>query len=198
MISLSQKNIKNIIEKEYPDADNKILANKLGIKEQTLRQKASKLGVKKSERFEENYKDYKMTNIERNIIIGSLLGDGTLSKYGRNLNACYRENTEGSQVPYRSWKRNKLINEIPSMKYKSDIDSKLIDTKIRYSNRFPDKTVNITNKVTIDNSYSKDDEVKIIEMLQNGFSYKDIAEELGRSYHGLYDKVRRMKIEEKI
>ena len=93
--------------------------------EQTLRSKASKLGVKKSEAFmkeyysrlqknrkqkqEENYKDYIMTNIERNIIIGSLLGYGTLSKYGRSLNACYRENTGESQIPYRKWKATSYL-----------------------------------------------------------------------------------------
>ena len=120
MILLSKEDMINIIKKEYPDADNKILATKLGIKEQTLRSKASKLGIKKSESFmnkyyirlqeskklkqDENYIDYKMTNIERNIIIGSLLGDGTLSKYGRSLNASYRENTGPSQVAYRKWK----------------------------------------------------------------------------------------------
>lgn len=92
-----------IITNKYPDAVNIELANKLGITESSLRYKASSLGVRKSNDFmkeyyrrlqenkkskqKENYKDYKMTNIERNIIIGSLLGDGTLSKYGRSLNA---------------------------------------------------------------------------------------------------------------
>lgn len=349
MKNLSKDYINKVIIEEYPDADNKSLANKLGIKEQTLRSKASKLGVKKSEQFmkqyylnlqqnrkikqEENYKNYKMTNIERNIIIGSLLGNGTLSKYGRSLNACYRENTGQSQKPYRKWKFEKLknldfkinsagaiyspshpiytelyelfypnglkilpkdglemlnhpiglaclfmddgslitsgdsgvntitisssiylysqsftkeenimllehiknifeinfrlsnipsgfgyhlrlhkneevrrfldiirpyVNGIPSMKYKVAIDSKLKDTKIRYSKRYPDKIVNIANKVTINNSYSKDDELKIIKMLQDGLSYKDIAKKLDRSYYGLYDKARRMKIKGKI
>ena len=87
------------------------------------------------------------------------------------------------------------VNEIPSMKYKADIDSKLIDTQTRYSNRFPDKIVNITKKVTIDNSYSNDDELKIIEMTKDGFSYKEIAENIERTYGRLHDKVTRMKIE---
>lgn len=343
MITLSKNDVNQIIIKEYPHADNKILANKLGIKEQTLRKKASKLGVRKGEVFmkeyyirlqdnrnnkqKENYKDYKMTNIERNIIIGSLLGDGTLSKYGRSLNACYRENTGLSQKPYRKWKATKLKNldfkinssgaiyssshpiytelyeifypggkkiiskeglkmlnhpiglaclfmddgslvinnykksnnitlfpqifiysqsftmkeniliknhikkvfdielklsarndgsnyilkinkrnevykfiniikpyveEIPSMKYKTDIENKLVKSKKIYSQNYPNKNIVSAKKRATDNSYSKEDESKIIQMLSNNMSYKDIAKDLNRTYYGLYDKVRRM------
>lgn len=115
-----------IIKNEYPDSDNEILSNKLGISQNSLRWKASQLGIRKSDvfmkeyysRLQENkkikqnqsYKNYEMNNIERNIIIGSLLGDATLSKYGRSLNACYRENTGISQVEYRKWKADKLKN----------------------------------------------------------------------------------------
>ena len=97
------------IKDEYPNSDNKALAEKLGISESALKTKASRLGVKKSEEYmdkiyknmqkhkktqqENSYKDYAMSNIERNIIIGSLIGDGTLSIYGRSKNACYMENT---------------------------------------------------------------------------------------------------------
>lgn len=37
-----------IIENEYPNSDNKYLAEKLGISESALRTKASKLGIKKA------------------------------------------------------------------------------------------------------------------------------------------------------
>lgn len=349
MILLSKENINNIIEKEYPNADNKALSDKLGIKEQTLRRKASKLGIKKSRSFmegyyarlqenrrlkqEENYKNYSMTNIERNIIIGSLLGDGTLSKYGRSLNACYRENTGKSQKPYRRWKATKLRNldfkvnskgaiyspshpiytnlyelfypngkkiipekglkilnhpiglaclfmddgslvvnnykrsntitlfpqislysqsftmeenilikehikkvfdvefklskrndgsnyilkinkrnevykfidiikpyaeEIPYMKYKVDIENKLLETEKIYMERYPNKNIKSAKKIARDNSYSKEDESIIIQMLDNNMSYKDISERLNRTYYGLYDKVKRMKKEGRI
>ena len=56
IIALSQSEMNNIIKKEYPNADNKLLSNKLGIKEQTLRYKASKLAVKKSEAIIKHYK----------------------------------------------------------------------------------------------------------------------------------------------
>ena len=81
------------------------------------------------------------------------------------------------------------------MKYKVDVENKLIDTRIRYLSKYPDKTINIASKTSFDNSYSKEYELKIIEMIKDGFNYKDISESLGRTYYGLYDKVRRMKIE---
>ena len=115
-----------IIKNEYPNSDNKSLASKLGISESALRSKASRLDIKKSDKYmdkiykkmnearkikqENNYKNYEMNNIERNIIIGSLIGDGTLSIYGRSKNACYRENTGPDQIEYRQWKVNMLKN----------------------------------------------------------------------------------------
>ena len=60
--------------------------------------------------FVENTKVYKMNRIERNIIIGSLLGDGSLALYGRSKNAYYREHGCEKQIPYRKWKAEKLKN----------------------------------------------------------------------------------------
>ncbi|MFA5576810.1 MAG: hypothetical protein WCZ27_02710 [Tissierellaceae bacterium] len=338
-----------IIIAEYPDGDNETLAKKLGISQGSLRWRASQLSVKKSESFMKDYysklhqnrrnylnknrKNYSMDDIERNIIIGSVLGDGTLSKYGRSLNALYRESTGKTQKSYRKWKAEKLrnldfkikpdgsiyspshpiytklyelfypngkktlsenglkmldhpiglaclfmddgslitngslgantvtitanipiysqsftkeenilllehikdtfgiefklakipsgygyhlligknqtvrkfldivkpyVNEIPSMRYKINIDEKLVDTKNRYAIRYPDKIIKIANKVTIDNSYSQDEENRIIELIELGYSYKYISKLLNRTYYGLYDKVRRMKKENKI
>lgn len=115
-----------IIKSEYPYSNNGELTTKLGISESALRTKASRLGLKKNQDYMDkvynnmqkyrkikqngSYKDYEMTNIESNIIIGSLIGDGTLSMYGRSKNACYRENTGPSQIEYRKWKAEKLKN----------------------------------------------------------------------------------------
>lgn len=55
-------------------------------------------------------KVYKPTEIELNIIIGSLLGDGSLSLYGRSKNAYYREHGCDKQIPYRIWKYKNLKN----------------------------------------------------------------------------------------
>ena len=59
-----------------------------------------------------NYSDkiYNISEIEENIIIGSLLGDGTISLYGRSKNAYYREHGSVKQLNYRLWKYEKLKN----------------------------------------------------------------------------------------
>ncbi|MCH3964289.1 MAG: hypothetical protein LKE46_08420 [Clostridium sp.] len=51
-----------------------------------------------------------MNKIERNIIVGSLLGDGSLALYGRSKNAYYREHVCSKQVPYRKCKAQMLEN----------------------------------------------------------------------------------------
>ncbi|MDU5105248.1 hypothetical protein [Clostridium sp.] len=55
-----------------------------------------------------SYKTYNPTEIELNIIIGSLLGDGSLALYGRSKNAYYREHGCYKQIPYRIWKYKNL------------------------------------------------------------------------------------------
>lgn len=60
--------------------------------------------------FVENTKIYTMNRLERNIIIGSLFGDGSLALYGKSKNTYYREHGCTKQVPYRQWKANKLEN----------------------------------------------------------------------------------------
>jgi len=50
----------------------------------------------------------KLNNVERNIIVGSLLGDGSLGLYGRSINAHYREHGCNKQISYRKWKVEKL------------------------------------------------------------------------------------------
>lgn len=337
------------MKNEYPYSDNDELAKKLGISESALRTKASRLGLKKNQEYmdkvykkmqkyrklkqNDNYKDYKMTDIERNIIIGSLIGDGTLSIYGRSKNACYRENTGPSQIEYRKWKANNLENldfktnkygaiyspshpiyteiyelfypngkkilteknlkllnhpiglaclfmddgsliinnykksdnitlvpqiflysqsftmeenlllkehlkntfnvefvlskrrdgsnfvlsinkrndiysfidivkpyvlEIPCMRYKVNIENKLIKSKDIYICKYKDKNIKVANKYAHDISYSLEDESKIIKMYKQGYPYAKIANALNRTYYGLYDKVRRMKNEGKI
>lgn len=68
------------------------------------------------------YKNYTPTEIEMNIIVGSLLGDGSLALYGRSKNPYYREHGCVEQLSYREWKC-KLLNNL--------------DFKIRYSQMNP-------------------------------------------------------------
>ena len=51
-----------------------------------------------------------MNQIEKNIIIGSLLGDGSLDLSGRSINARYREHGCDAQMDYRKWKAEQLKN----------------------------------------------------------------------------------------
>ncbi|MDU4800955.1 MAG: hypothetical protein E6X81_08135 [Clostridium butyricum] len=55
-------------------------------------------------------KIYNVTEIEQNIIVGSLLGDGNLALYGRSKNAYYREHGCDAQILYRLWKCERLCN----------------------------------------------------------------------------------------
>ncbi|MFT8344005.1 MAG: hypothetical protein ABF652_21565 [Clostridium beijerinckii] len=55
-------------------------------------------------------KIYNVTEIEQNIIVGSLLGDGSLALYGRSKNAYYREHGCDKQMAYRAWKCKTLHN----------------------------------------------------------------------------------------
>jgi len=79
------------------------------------------------------------------------------------------------------------------MKYKVDVGSKLINFEKEYTGKYIDKVIKIANIQAIDNTYSSEEESRIIEMIKGGVNYMDIARNLGRTYYGLYDKVRRMK-----
>lgn len=68
------------------------------------------------------YKNYKLNTIQKNIIIGSILGDANLAMYGRSINAYYREHGCDKQISYREWKLKYLKN---------------LDFKIRYNEKIP-------------------------------------------------------------
>lgn len=61
-----------------------------------------------------------LDELQRNILIGSLLGDGSLALYGRSKNAYYREHGGEKQNLYRRWKAETL----------SDINLKYYDKSI--------------------------------------------------------------------
>ncbi|HHV74878.1 MAG TPA: endonuclease [Thermoanaerobacterium sp.] len=104
----------------YPNTDNKILAEKLGITEQSVRRLASKYNIRKSpdyikkqhellinirkEKYIANIPNIHPNNYQLNIIVGSILGDGNLSYAPRSRNAYYREHFCQQQYEYRLWK----------------------------------------------------------------------------------------------
>jgi hypothetical protein len=124
MCKNKENELNNNIINLFPYTSNKELTEKLGITEWKLRKTAKNLNIKKSEeykkelnrkfiaarkeKYEKNIKTYNFTKIEQNIIIGSLLGDGSLALYGRSKNAHYREHGCLKQIGYRQWKCSQL------------------------------------------------------------------------------------------
>ncbi len=110
----------DIIKEKYPNCDTQELATELNISIHQLRRIVSKNKIEKStsfneqmfkklqqhrsEFYERNIKSYELTHIQDNIIIGSLLGDGSLACHGRSKESHYREHGCRSQANYRAWK----------------------------------------------------------------------------------------------
>ena len=122
---MPSKNLIDYLRIHYPNTDNKELAEKLNIPLSSLRTYASKYKIKKSDAFrkelshrfhEGRKKQYlesipkiRLNEIEENIIIGSLLGDGSIDPGPkRSINACYTEHFSPKQLAYRQWKQQKL------------------------------------------------------------------------------------------
>ncbi len=114
------------LTKHYPDTDNAVLSRKLGMSETAIRTFVSRNGIRKSEPYmqmlrkkmmEEKEKKYlasipkvDLNTYERNIIIGSILGDGNLTFAQRSRNAYYREHFCAQQKEYREWKMRKITS----------------------------------------------------------------------------------------
>jgi len=183
-----------IIKDEYPDAINSELANKLGITEASLRYKASNSITL----FPQILLYSQSFTLEENIMLMEHLSKTF------NIEFKLSKRKDGSNYILKINKRNEVyrfleivepyVNEIPSMRYKIDVESKLIDTHRKYVEKYKDRIIKIADNEALDNTYSNEEESKIIQMINDGVSYKDIAESLGRTYYGLYDKIRRMEV----
>lgn len=348
---LDEEQLISLIREYYPNVDTKKLADKLGISIHTLRKKASKYGIKKSQeykkklheklmeakkrKYNENIKNYSLNQIQRSIIVGSILGDGNLALYDRSKNAHYREHGSDKQILYRKWKaqmlsqldfkfskngklyspshplytdlynkfynnkvksitkeniklldhpiglaclymddgslvlnistnkkgnkvyitphiylyslnftmeeniilknhikekfsvefklkkrpdgnnyileigkRNELmkfinlvkpyVEQIPCMTYKIDIKKRLEEKKQELKKAYLNKKIIEAPLKVIDNTYSKKDELLIIELKTKGVTDKEIAKRLNRTYWGIIDKVRRLRQEGKL
>jgi hypothetical protein len=68
----------------------------------------------KEEKYLSSIPEISLNQLEQNIIIGSVLGDGNLTFAPRSRNAYYREHFSIKQKEYREWK----MNNIHSMKFK--------------------------------------------------------------------------------
>jgi len=122
---MPSKNLIDYLRIHYPNTDNKELAEKLNIPLSSLRTYASKNNIKKSDdfqkelmhRFREGKRKQYLASIpqitlsetEENIIIGSLLGDGSIDPGPtRSINSHYTEHFSPKQLSYRQWKQQKL------------------------------------------------------------------------------------------
>lgn len=120
-----------------------------------------------------------------------------------NIEFKLSKRNDGSNYILKISKRNEVyrslevvepyVNEIPSMRYKIDVNSKLIDTHRKYVEKYKDKIIKISNREAFDYTYSPEEETRIIELINDWVSYKDIAENLGRAYYWFYDKVGRLR-----
>ena len=113
-----------IIVDQYPNKKTETLAKELDISIHQLLGFVSKNKIKKSDSFkkemyknlrasklkayEENIKTYQPSFIQENILIGSILGDGSLACYGRSTQVHYREHGSVKQGNYRKWKAKML------------------------------------------------------------------------------------------
>lgn len=131
------EDILEYIKEHFSDSKNKDIAKNLNISISTVIRGAKQLGLKKSDRFldqlrteliraqrdsyNKNKKEYCPTKIQQNIIVGSVLGDGSLALYGKSKNAYFRERGCEKQKEYRQWK----CNQLSSLDFKLDGSGKL-------------------------------------------------------------------------
>lgn len=120
---LSQSLIQSICT-NYPSTLSQQLADELGISIHQLNRVARKYGLKKNneylkemyhnlqvskqQEYHQRKVNYTPTEYQMNILVGSLLGDGSLSRYGRSVEFAYREHGATKQADYRHWKSQQL------------------------------------------------------------------------------------------
>ncbi len=122
------------LQEHYPNTTNDILCNHLGMSLSALQTLANRNNIHKSKEYLlENHKrlmkakekaylatipQVSLTEKEQNIIVGSILGDGSLSFSPRSRNAHYREHYSYKQREYRIWK----MNSIDSIQFRIEKD----------------------------------------------------------------------------
>lgn len=116
--------------KYYPDTDTKKICQDLGLSLNAVYTLATRNGIHKSneylkkqhaelmkikkKKYLASIPDVNLTQMEQNIIVGSILGDGSLTFSPRSRNAYYREHFSVKQKEYREWK----MNSIHSVKFR--------------------------------------------------------------------------------
>lgn len=115
----------NFIKKYYPTNTTALVANQLNISVHRVRSIAKSNNIAKCENYKKHLKKqlvanrkkwfessipkFKPTHMQEQIILGSLLGDGYISKGAkRSINYSYQEHFGEAQREYRQWKLLKL------------------------------------------------------------------------------------------
>jgi hypothetical protein len=81
------------------------------------------------------------------------------------------------------------------MTYKVDIKKRIEDKKRELEKTYPNKKIIEAPLKVIDNTYSKEDELLIIDLKRKGVTDKEISNRLNRTYWGVVDKIRRLRKE---
>ncbi len=108
----------------YPYTDNKKLSLELGLSSSAIKTIASRNNIKKNAayikecqlkmleakeiKYLQAITKIQLSEKERNIIVGSILGDGNLTYAPRSRNAYYREHFCHQQKQYREWKKENI------------------------------------------------------------------------------------------
>lgn len=127
---LTKEEIIDYLKIHYPDGSSEEICNTLGLSISAIRTIATRNSIHKSDAYlkvlhkelmrkkEEKYlasmPKITLTQLEKNIIVGSILGDGNLTFAKRSRNAYYREHFSIKQQEYRIWK----MNNIHSLKFR--------------------------------------------------------------------------------
>lgn len=154
----------NFLQQYYPDTDNGLLCQQLGLSYCALTTLASRNGIHKSKNYlaEQHKKllqakekaylssipDIKLSLIEQNIIVGSILGDGSLTFAQRSRNAYYREHFSIAQQEYRQWKMHN-INSL-SFRIEKDVHLKSPSHPV-FTNFYNQFYINGQKTITKDN-----------------------------------------------
>ncbi|MCA0385462.1 MAG: hypothetical protein LCH34_07675 [Firmicutes bacterium] len=129
--------IHQIIVERYPSTNSQKLADELNLSiyqlrryvkkhkiaktESYLKSVINKMHYEKERAYQNNRVVLKPNEIQDNIIIGSLLGDGSLARYGRSKESHYREHGCIAQNDYRKWKATMLSTL--HFKYHEDLNA---------------------------------------------------------------------------
>jgi DNA-binding NarL/FixJ family response regulator len=81
------------------------------------------------------------------------------------------------------------------MTYKVDITKRLEDKKRELEKTYPNKKIIKASLKVMDNTYSKEEELSIIDLKRKGVTDKEISNRLNRTYWGIVDKIRRLRKE---